>query len=194
MYPRKSLNISRGLWLLGFVWHSKIFFNPSANRLSQKVLIAQQRENIYGELLPNNFLHSNTIAQHYSTHFCPFALVSSELIVLYFFFTILPWWLSGKESACQCRRHRRPEFSPWVGKTLWRRKWQPTPVFLPGEFHGQRSLVGYSPWGHKESDMIEGVTVMCYWLSFSIFLKSDWSRVYNMHFNLVYFPMLLFYL
>ena len=37
----------------------------------------------------------------------------------------------------------------------WRRAWQPTPVFLPGEYHGQRSLTGYSPWGHKESDMTE---------------------------------------
>ena len=51
-------------------------------------------------------------------------------------------WLSCKESARQCRRHG---FDPWVGKILWRRKWQPTPVFLPGESHGQRSLVGYSP-------------------------------------------------
>ena len=54
-----------------------------------------------------------------------------------------------KKSACQCRRHG---FSPWVGKIPWRRKWQPTPVFLPGESHGQRSLEGYSSWGHKESD------------------------------------------
>ena len=46
-------------------------------------------------------------------------------------------------------------FDPWVGKIPWRRKWQPTPVFLPGKFHGQRSLVGYSPWGRKESDMTE---------------------------------------
>ena len=45
--------------------------------------------------------------------------------------------------------------SPWVRKIPWRRKWQPTPVFLPGEFHGQRSLAGYSPWGHKESDTTE---------------------------------------
>ena len=43
-------------------------------------------------------------------------------------------------------------FDPWIGKIPWRRKWPPTPVFLPGEFHGQRSLVGYSPWGRKESD------------------------------------------
>ena len=41
----------------------------------------------------------------------------------------------------------------WVRKSPWRRKWQPAPVFLPGKSHGQRSLVGYSPWGHKESDM-----------------------------------------
>ena len=58
----------------------------------------------------------------------------------------LPWWLSGEESTCQCRG---PRFYPWVGKVPWRRKWQPTPVFLPGKSHGQRSLVGYSPWGRK---------------------------------------------
>ena len=50
---------------------------------------------------------------------------------------------------------KRPEFKPWVRKIPWRRKWQPTPVFLPGEFHGQRSLVGYCPRGHKESDTTE---------------------------------------
>ena len=44
------------------------------------------------------------------------------------------------------------EFSPWAGKIPWRRAWEPTPVFLPGEFRGLRSLAGYSPWGHKESD------------------------------------------
>jgi len=48
---------------------------------------------------------------------------------------------------------RRPGFDSWVGKTPWRREWQLTPEFLPGEFHGQRSLVDCSPWGHKESDM-----------------------------------------
>ena len=71
----------------------------------------------------------------------------------------LPRWLSGKESACQCRRYRRCRrqrrprrdgFNPWVRKIPWNR--QPAPVFLPGKFHRQRSLVGYSPWGHKESD------------------------------------------
>ena len=55
-------------------------------------------------------------------------------------------WLSGKEFACQCRRHG---FNSWVGKISWRRKWQPIPVFLPGKSLGQRSLVGYSSGGHK---------------------------------------------
>ena len=58
----------------------------------------------------------------------------------------LPWCLSSKESTYQCRRFG---FSPWVRKIPWRRKWQPTPVFLPGKSHGQRSLVGCSSRGRK---------------------------------------------
>ena len=46
-------------------------------------------------------------------------------------------------------------FDPWVWKIPWRCKWKPTPVFLPGEFHGWRSLEDYSPWGHKEWDMTD---------------------------------------
>ena len=56
-----------------------------------------------------------------------------------------PGGASGKEPASQNRRHKWHEFNPWVGKIPWRRAWQPTPVFLPGESHGQRSLVGYGP-------------------------------------------------
>ena len=52
----------------------------------------------------------------------------------------------SKESTCQCSRCG---FDPWVGKIPWSRKWQPTPVFLPRKFHGQRRLKGCSPWGHK---------------------------------------------
>ena len=64
----------------------------------------------------------------------------------------LPWaplasqMVHGKESVCQCRRHKRGQFTPWVRKIPWSSKWQPTPVFLPEESHGQRSLTGYSPW------------------------------------------------
>ena len=68
---------------------------------------------------------------------------------------------SGKESACQCRRHGRHRFDPWVGKIPWRRKWQPILVFLLGKPQGQRSLAGYSLWSHKESDMTEHACTHC---------------------------------
>ena len=64
----------------------------------------------------------------------------------------LPRWLHTKESAFQWRRVR---FDPWVRKIPWRRKWKPTPVFLPGKSQGQRSLMCYNPWGHKESGTTE---------------------------------------
>ena len=86
----------------------------------------------------------------------------------------LTQWLHGKESTCQCRRRG---FDPWVRKIPWRRKWQPTPVFLPGRSHEQRSLVGYSPWGRKESDTIEHACV-----AFSL------SKMFALHF---FFPLKL---
>jgi len=52
---------------------------------------------------------------------------------------------SGKETTYQCRRHKRHGFDPWIEEIPWRKAWQPTPVFLPGEFRGQRSLAGCSP-------------------------------------------------
>ena len=60
-----------------------------------------------------------------------------------------------KESACQCRRLGRLGFNLWVREIFWRRKWQPTPVFLPGKSHGPRSLVGYIVHGATESDTME---------------------------------------
>ena len=63
-----------------------------------------------------------------------------------------PWWLRQWRIHLQCKRSG---YDPWIVKTLWRREWLPTPVFLPGEFHGQRSLASYNPWGHKESNMTE---------------------------------------
>ena len=66
-----------------------------------------------------------------------------------------PGGTSGKEPACQCRRHERCRFDPWVGKVPWRGQWQPPPLFLPEEFHGQRSLVGLSPQGCTQLDTTE---------------------------------------
>ena len=93
---------------------------------------------------------------HNSIHlylFClPNIAVKIKVIAIIIFFLEeylgLPWCLRRYRIHYQCRR---PGFDSWVGKILWRREWLPTPVFLPGEFQGQRSLVGCSPWGLKES-------------------------------------------
>ena len=65
----------------------------------------------------------------------------------------------GKEPAHQCRRHKKLGFDPWFRKVPWGREWQPTSVFLPGELHGHRSVISYRSWDHKESDMIERLTL-----------------------------------
>ena len=95
-----------------------------------------------------------------------------------------PRGVSGKESACQCRRYKIGGFDLWAGKIPWRRKRQPTLVFLPGKSHGQRILVGYSPWGCKESDKTKHITlesvkfvVMLTCLSVDVTL--DWQAPYE---------------
>ena len=77
----------------------------------------------------------------------------------------------GKEPICQCRRLKRWGFDPWVGKIPWRRTWQPTPVFLPGESHGQRSLEGYSPRGCKELGTTEVTAHMHAYVYVSCFYR-----------------------
>ena len=83
-------------------------------------------------------------------------------------------WLSGKESACRCRRHG---FDPWVGKIPWGRKWQPTLVFLPEKSPGQRSLIGHSSKGHKELDMTE---FSCFFFNFE-FQASFFTLLFQSH-------------
>ena len=92
----------------------------------------------------------------------------------------LPRGHSGKESTCQCRRRKKYMFDPWVGMIPWSRKWQPTPVLLPGKSHGQRSLAGSSPCGHKESDMTEWLSTHAYYS----FIK----RIAHLLFNCVSSP------
>ena len=79
-------------------------------------------------------------------------------------------WLSDKEFACQCRRHT---FDLWVRKMLWSRKWLPTPVFLPGKSHGWRSLAGYSPYDHKESNANEWACTDCAKVAHQLPLKQE---------------------
>ena len=76
---------------------------------------------------------------------------------------MLPVSSTGEEPACQCSRHKRCGFDPWVGKTAWRRTWQHTPVFLPGESHGQRSLAG-CPRGCTETQL-KRLCSLWYWAS-----------------------------
>ena len=87
----------------------------------------------------------------------------------------LPWWLRQYRICLQCKR---PGFDPWVGKISWRRKQQPTPVFLPGKSRGQRSLAGYSPQGHKDSDTNERQT-----LSFPTWSHEGSTDAHHCHIN-----------
>ena len=81
---------------------------------------------------------------------------------------------AGKEPSCQCRRLKRYGFDPWMGKIPWvgkipkRRAWQPTPVCLPRKSHGQRSLMGYSPWGRKESYTTERLSIHPVWVYYMV--------------------------
>ena len=91
-----------------------------------------------------------------------------------FFFTAdrwPPWWLRRWSIWWQCRR---PRFNPWVGKTPWRREWPATPVFLPAEFHGQRSRAGSSPRGRRESDVTGKLTHMH---THSISVEGKWQSL-----------------
>ena len=86
----------------------------------------------------------------------------------------LPWRLRQESNCLQCRR---PGFDPWVGKIPWRRKWQLTPVFLPGEFCGQRSLAGYSPQGRRELNTTE----QFHWFTGACFQLRTLSGVSGAH-------------
>ena len=90
-----------------------------------------------------------------------------------------PGGSSGKESTCQCSRLKRSGFYHWVGKIPWSSKWHPTPVFLLGKSHGQRSLVG--PWGPRKSDTTKHTHIWYFkWTSTSLALLIRCSRNTNL--------------
>ena len=109
------------------------------------------------------------------THsFTVLALLFLVVFILFFWFVEVcyphywpPWWHRSKEFTCQCRRHG---IDPWVRKIPWRRKWQPTLVFLPGKSHGQRSLVSYRPRGWQKSwtQLSEKTTIILSMLIFFV--------------------------
>ena len=90
----------------------------------------------------------------------------------------IPRCHSDKEPACSAGDMRHM-FDPWGGKIPWRRAWQPTPVFLPGESHGQRSLEGYGPWGCKESDTTERLSTLASMQCIKLRLDSIYIYIYT---------------
>ena len=104
----------------------------------------------------------------------------------------LPWWLRGQSICRQCG------FNHWVRKTPWRRKWQPTPVLLPGKSHGQRSLVGYSRWDDKESDTIERlhflISIHDYWKNHSFDYRTFVAKVVSLLFLFMLFRFVITFL
>jgi len=111
-----------------------------------------------------------------------------------------PSGASGKVSACQCRRCKRHGFSPWIGKIPWRRKWQPTPVFLPGKSHGQEEPGGLWSRTCKETDMTEWLSthILCIsWRNWGMKKLNNLSRItqprsrtWQLGFNLYWFQSL----
>ena len=102
---------------------------------------------------------------------CKSVYYNVALIKYYWYFGGSPGGVSGKEPACKSRRHKRCGFDSWVGKILWRRAWQPTPVFLPGEFHGQRNLMGTfhrvaksQTWLMQLSTHTTLIFLVCFWV------------------------------
>ena len=102
-----------------------------------------------------NLKKHNCIWQNANNYFFTYTI---EDFFFFLYFQNSAGGTSGKELTCHCRRCKRGRFDPWVRKIPRRRAWQPTPVFLPGESHGQKSLAGYGPWDHKELDTTEHIS------------------------------------
>jgi hypothetical protein len=120
---------------------------PSYNTIHLAVCTAHQGLKIKSETkesLPHQLQYKQNRVPVWREPFC-FSL-SYYLPSYYIGF---PGGTSGKESSCQCGRCKKRRFDPWVGKMPWRRKWQLNLIFLPGKFHGRRSLAGYHPWSRK---------------------------------------------
>ena len=104
--------------------------------------------------------------------------------IIYTLSNFCSWTFLVAQTVSICLQCGRPGFNPWVRKISWRRKWQATPLFLPGKSHGWRSLVDYSSWGHKESDMSEwlhslNLLLMLLWLLASPRMKGRQTLYYT---------------
>ena len=109
---------------------------------------------IFGHPMAQSSWHKKLIYTHWFSSYLILWLTPVFYCILskaIFAWPLSPWGLSRRLSSKKiCLPSRRHRFDLWVGKIPWRRKWQPTPVFLPGKSHRQRSLAGCSPWSHKK--------------------------------------------
>ena len=133
------------IWKANYApYYTSVKFSNSQHRFIQ---IQGLRENLkdFYKMLPkfSKKINLNSLVkcliQYSEQHSIKFKIINGKN-------NRLPWWLRQLRICLQCRR---PRFDTLVGKVLWGRKWLPTPVFLPGEFHGQRSLAGHSLWDYR---------------------------------------------
>ena len=118
-------------------------------------------------VVDNATMNVDILISIHASAFNSFGYISrSEIAGSYGFFFMLPRWLSGKEFICQWRGCRRSGLNLSVWEIPWRRKWQPTPVFLAGKSHGQKSLESYNPGGLKELDVTEYACMVVSYLNF----------------------------
>ena len=139
-----------------------LFFNPLSYIKVLHLQNVHEMMTLRYSILKKKWVNSNSAGQEIITKYAQYhkfvqcSLFSwrldEDLLLNIICYMGFPGGASGKESACQCswcRRQQRCSFYPWIGKIPWGSKQQPSPVFLPGKFHRQRSLVGYSPWVAK---------------------------------------------
>ena len=173
------MTIGKSIALTRQTFVSKITFLPF-NMLSRFVIAFFSKEQVSFNFMPAVTICSDFGAQENKVCHC------FHCFPIYLTWILITCWIvlggtSGKESACQCKRLRRWSSGSWVRKIPWRRKWQPIPVFLPGESHGQRSLTGYSPWGRKESDTTEHPHTLLLLLLLSSLVVWPWADEWGNH-------------
>ena len=140
-----------GEWIQVYVWLSPITVHLRLPQHCQLIILQYKIKSLKLKIRIHFLLYFSLNISNTQIEVCFIFIlfIFPEIFYVYqnMFILGLPCWLSGKDFACQCGRYR---FDPWVRKISWRRKWQPTPVFLSRKSHEQRSLAVCSPWGRRK--------------------------------------------
>ena len=134
------------MWPSNSCWHQPLLLKRRNERFSLNLSLTKFKSQL--EFFTTSFI--KVLLKHVSLQIL---LVSFQVEIVHIFKI---YWSTVDSQYCVGFRYIKTRgFNPRAGKIPWRRKWQPIPVFWPGDSHGQRSLVGYGPWGHEESDMTD---------------------------------------